>query len=85
MMARTTKEDYARHYRDYQGTPAQIEKRSQRNKARRQMESEHGKAALAGKDVHHKRRIAHGGSNGKDNLGIASVAKNRGWETKKTK
>jgi hypothetical protein len=84
-MPRTTREDYARHYRDYQGTPAQIEKRSQRNKARRQMESEHGKAALAGKDVHHKRRIAHGGSNSKANLGVASVAKNRGWETKKNK
>jgi hypothetical protein len=81
-MGRTTKEDYARHYRDYQGSPSQIEKRSQRNKARREMEKSHGKTALAGKDVHHKKRIAHGGSNSKANLGVASVSRNRGWNTK---
>jgi hypothetical protein len=81
-VGRETKADYARHYADYQGTPAQIEKRSQRNKARRAMEAKHGKAALSGKDVDHKKRIAHGGGNGDKNLRISSVAKNRGWNTK---
>jgi hypothetical protein len=81
-MPRTTKEDYARHYRDYQGSPSQIKKRAQRNAARSEMEKSHGKAALAGKDVHHRKRIAHGGSNTKSNLGVASPSKNRGWNTK---
>ena len=64
---------------NYQGTPEQIEKRSQRNKARRLMEKEHGKAAIAGKDVDHKKPIRAGGSNSKSNLRISTVAKNRGW------
>lgn len=81
-MGRETKADYARHYSDYQGTPAQIEKRSQRNKARRQMEAKHGKAALAGKDVDHKTRIAHGGGNGAKNLRISSPSVNRAWKSK---
>jgi hypothetical protein len=79
-MGRTTKEDYARHYRDYQGTPEQIAKRSQRNKARREMEQTVGKAALAGKDVDHKRMIKDGGSNAKANLRVRSPHKNRGWK-----
>jgi hypothetical protein len=81
-MGRITKEDYARHYRDYQGSPSQIKKRAQRNAARSEMEKSHGEAALAGKDVHHRKRIAHGGSNAKSNLGVASPSKNRGWNTK---
>lgn len=79
-MGRTTKEDYARHYRDYQGTPEQIAKRSLRNKARREMEKKVGKAALKGKDVDHKVPVRSGGGNGKGNLRLASPATNRGWK-----
>lgn len=82
-MPRTTKAEYRHHYETFQGKPEEIKKRSQRNQARRIMEKEHGKAALAGKDVHHKRRIVHGGSNSKTNLAVSNVAKNRGWETKR--
>lgn len=82
-MPRTTKEDYARHYRDYQGKPEQIAKRSARNKARRLMEKKKGKAALAGKDVDHKRPIRNGGSNAPSNLRVVSPSKNRGWEKKR--
>lgn len=78
-----TPEQMRQHYRDYQGTPEQIAKRSQRNKARRMMEKEHGKAALKGKDVGHKTPIAKGGSNARSNLTIQSVRDNRGWERKK--
>lgn len=79
-MGRTTKEDYARHYRDYQGKPEQIAKRVQRDKARREMEKKHGKAALKGKDVHHKVPIRSGGTNAASNLRVTTPAKNRGWK-----
>lgn len=80
-----TKEELKRHYRDYQGKPEQIKNRAQRNAARADMEKKHGSAALAGKDVHHKRPIRSGGSNSDSNLGVKSVSANRGWETKKKK
>ena len=81
-MGRTTREDYARHYRDYQGKPEQIKKRVQRDQARREMEKTVGKAALKGKDVDHKKPIRAGGSNAKGNLRIATPAANRGWNKK---
>lgn len=77
--AHRTPAQIKKHYEDYQGTPEQIKKRAQRNAARAAMEKKHGKAALAGKDVDHKKRIAHGGSNSASNLRVQSVAKNRGW------
>jgi len=79
-MGRETKSDYARHYKDYQGTPEQIAKRSQRNKARRLMEKEVGSAAIRGKDVDHKKMIKDGGGNGRANLRVTSPGKNRGWK-----
>lgn len=82
-MGRTTKEDYARHYRDYQGKPEQIAKRSQRNQARAQVEKRVGAAALKGKDVGHKTPIKSGGGNAPSNLRVQSIASNRGWEKKK--
>jgi hypothetical protein len=78
-MGRTTKEDYARHYRDYQGKPSQIKKRAQRNAARDEMESKHGAAAIKGKDVDHKKPIRSGGGNG-SNLRLRSPSKNRSWK-----
>lgn len=81
-MGRTTKEDYARHYRDYQGKPEQIAKRVQRDQARREMEKTVGKAALKGKDVDHKKPIRSGGTNSKSNLRVTSPAANRGWNKK---
>lgn len=82
-MGRTTKEDYARHYRDYQGKPEQIAKRSQRNQARDDMKKRVGSAALQGKDVGHKVGIKSGGTNAPSNLKVQSVAKNRGWQKKR--
>jgi hypothetical protein len=77
-MGRTTKEDYARHYREYQGTPEQIKKRSERNKARREMEKKLGAAAIKGKDIDHKRPLRAGGSNRVSNLRVRTVHANRG-------
>ena len=77
-MARTTKADYAKHYAEYQGKPEQIAKRSARNKARRAMVKKHGAAAVAGKDVDHKKPLRKGGGNGMSNLRLRSIKSNRG-------
>lgn len=62
----------------YNARPEQIRKRSQRNKARRQYESEHGDLPSS-VDVDHKRRLAKGGSNDSSNLRATSQTANRGW------
>ena len=79
-MGRETKADYARHYRDYQGTPEQIHKRAQRNAARRKLLKKLGERALRGKDVDHKHPIRSGGGNGAKNLRAISRSRNRGWK-----
>lgn len=78
-----TPEQMRQHYKEYQGTPEQIANRSMRNKARREVASKVGEAALKGKDVDHKRMIKDGGGNSAGNLRIRSVHANRGWEKKK--
>lgn len=75
--------DYKAEYARFHGKPAEIAKRAKRNAARAEMEKTHGKEALAGKDVHHKRPLRNGGSNAKSNLGVSSVHRNRGWEREK--
>lgn len=69
------KRDYAKEYREYQGTPEQIRNRSSRNKARRKME----KLGLAkkgdGKDVDHK--DGNPTRNSRKNLHMMSASKNR--------
>ena len=82
-MTNRTKAEQDKFYAEYHSRPDQIAKRSQRNKARRLMEKEVGKAALKGKDINHKTPIRSGGSNARSNLEISSVAKNRGWEKKR--
>jgi hypothetical protein len=61
----------------YQSTPEQIKNRSQRNKARRQYEKEHGDLP-ANVDVDHKKRIKAGGTNAPSNLRAVPASKNRG-------
>lgn len=65
-------------YQKWHASPEKIKERSQRVLARRAMVKEHGAAALAGKDVHHKSPISSGGGNGTSNLGVMSVKQNRG-------
>ncbi len=79
-MGRTTKEDYARHYRDYQSKPSVMKKRAMNNKARRMMEEERGAAAIKGKDVHHVTPQRSGGATTMSNLKVETVKKNRGWK-----
>ena len=82
-MTNRTKAEQDKFYAEYHSRPDQIAKRSQRNKARRLMEKEVGKAALKGKDVDHKTPIRSGGTNARSNLRVTSVAKNRGWEKRR--
>lgn len=77
-MARTTKEDYAKHYAEYQGKPEQIKKRSLRNKARAMLKKKLGAKAIAGKDVDHSVPLRKGGGNGVKNLRLRSIKANRG-------
>lgn len=77
-MTNRTPAQLKEHYKDYQGTPAQIKKRSERNKARRMMEKKLGKAAIAGKDIDHIKHLSKGGSNKPSNLRVRSVHANRG-------
>lgn len=69
--------------RGYNATQEQRDGRNQRNKARRIMRDAKGPAAIAGKDVNHKRMVKDGGGNSLKNLNIQSQHKNRGWERDK--
>ena len=79
-MGRDTKAARDKHYREYGSKPEAIEARSNNNKARRIMEKKVGKAAMKGKDVHHKKMQKDGGTNAPSNLVLASVKQNRGWK-----
>lgn len=66
---------YSAYDREYQARPEQKKKRAARNAARRLMIRKHGKAALKGRDVDHKRGVKAG--NGPSNLRIRSRSANR--------
>lgn len=68
--------DYKAEYK-YQGTPEQIKKRSQRNKARRKLEKEGRVHKGDGRDVNHRRGVEAG--NGDDNLQVQSKRANRSY------
>lgn len=74
-MAAPSGRKYTAYDRAYQARPEQKKKRALRNAARRMMIKKHGKAALRGKDVDHKRGTSAG--NGPGNLQIISRSKNR--------
>lgn len=63
----------------YNHEPANIKKRSMRNQARDIVRKDLGEAAIRGKDVNHKKRVANGGTNARSNLNVQSEHKNRGW------
>lgn len=76
----TKPRDYKAEYARFHGKPEEIAKRAKRNAARAKVEKKVGAAAIAGKDIDHKKALRHGGGNGMKNLAISSVKKNRGWE-----
>lgn len=72
------KRDYKKEYRNYQGKPEQIAKRSSRNKARRAYEKTHGDLP-SNVDVDHKRPIDNGGTNAPGNLRAVPEKRNTAW------
>lgn len=69
------KRDYAAEYRKYHSSPAAIRARSNRNKARRQMEKEGRVKKGDGKDVDHK--DGNPMNNSRSNLAVTSRSANR--------
>jgi len=76
------KRDYAKEYRDYQGTPEQIKRRAQRNAARRKMEAAGRVHKGDGKEVDHKNFNTANNSN--SNLRVVSRAVNRRKQPKRS-
>jgi hypothetical protein len=66
--------DYRREYDQYQGKPAQIAARSQRNQARADL----GLSAGDKRECDHKNPIGNGGTNSPRNLRAVSRDTNRG-------
>lgn len=67
--------NYAKEYREYHGTPAQIRRRARRNMARRLMIKKYGRARVRNMDIDHK--DGNPMNNSLKNLRIMSKSKNR--------
>ena len=69
--------DYKKEYTNYQGKPAQVQKRASRNAARSAMAKGGAVKKGDGKDVHHK--DGNPKNNKKSNLAVTTKAKNRSF------
>jgi hypothetical protein len=77
-MPKSTPEKLA-YMAKYQKTPENVEKRVDRNRARRHAIAD-GKAHVGdGKDVGHKVALNNGGSDKDSNTKMQSIKSNRGW------
>lgn len=77
---------YKRNYQQEAATESKSRKehRAERNKARRMAAAFYGKAAIAGKDVDHKKPLDQGGSNVIGNLRPRSRSANRSFSRTRT-
>ena len=79
------KRDYAKEYRNYQGTPEQLHNQSLRHQARRAYEKAHG-VLPDNVDVDHARSLDKGGNPlDPKNLRARSQHENRSWRHRKGK
>lgn len=78
------KRNYKLEYKNYQGSPEQIHKRSLRNQARRALEKTGAVHKGDGKDVDHKKPLAKGGGNSASNLRAVSRSSNRSFARTKS-
>ena len=77
-MPKTTPKKLA-YMAEYQKKPENVEKRVDRNRARRHAIAD-GRAAVGdGKDVDHKKPLRQGGSGADSNTRVISREANRGW------
>ncbi len=67
------KRNYRKEYDEYHGQPLQIERRSKRNKARKNAGLKKGDP----REVDHKKPLSKGGSNSRSNLRITTRESNR--------
>ena len=80
-MPKSSKQKLA-YMAEYQKKPENVEKRVDRNRARRHAIAA-GKAAVGdGKDIDHKTPLDKGGSGADSNTRVASRSENRGWRGK---
>jgi hypothetical protein len=70
---------YKKEYEQYQGTPEQIKKRTQRNKARAKLMKEGKVHKGDGMDVAHVKAFDKSGTN-KDGVRVESASKNRSFD-----
>jgi hypothetical protein len=79
-----TKRNYAKEYANYQGTPEQLKKQSERHKARRAYEKAHG-TLPDNVDVDHIKPLSKGGASTKvGNLRARSQSANRSFARTKS-
>ena len=78
-----TKRNYAAEYKNYQGTPKQLTAQSERHKARRAYEKEHGTLPDT-VDVDHKKAMSKGGTSKLSNLRASPQSENTSFSRTKT-
>jgi hypothetical protein len=70
--------DYAAEYKNYQGTPEQLKKQSERHKARRAYVKANGPVP-ASMDIDHVKPLSKGGTSKLSNLRAVPKSKNRSF------
>lgn len=78
-----TKRNYKQEYERYQGTPKQLAAQSERHKARRAYEKEHGDLP-PNVDVDHKKAMSKGGKSTLSNLRASHESENTSFSRTKT-
>jgi len=68
---------------EYQKKPENVEKRVERNKARREALREGVVHKGDGKEIDHKKMLDEGGSNAKSNRRVVDASENRAWRERK--
>lgn len=71
--------NYKKEYETYQGTPAQIKNRAQRNKARAMMVKAGRVSKGDGNDVDHAQPLSKGGTSTTKNLRVKTASSNRSF------
>jgi len=77
--------NYRKEYDLYHSKPKNRKRIQKRVEARREMVKTHGKKALQGKDIDHKKKLSNGGSNSKSNLRVRNRSANRSDNGAKTR
>lgn len=67
---------------EYQKRPENVDKRVERNKARREALREGAVHKGDDKEIDHKRMLDEGGSNARSNRRVVDASTNRGWRKK---